>query len=358
MGSVSPIVQGRVVLNAPRVGGRLNNQGSSGGVLPLASWDTHVHVFDASIGPYAPSRSYTPPQATLAQLTQFGASLIQTPQTPNLVIVQPSPYRTDNRVLLSTLQSLQDISVRQCRGIAVVDIHNVTDEELWGMHNLGVRGLRLNLQADGHKVDIVTLSSLLTDTARRITRLPGWKLQMFCPAHVWDGRSRAGFSRILYASLTRHNLDLFETVNGLPVQIIAAHTGGLLGVSKLPAGADGHQDPITQAGFKSLVELARRGRIIVKISGLYRSSSRTDSVYEDLEPIVRTLASHIPDQLIWASDWPHTGEGAHRVAKGVESYEPFRMIDNKAILKALRDWVGGEEAWMKMMVTNPARVFK
>lgn len=55
------------------------------------------------------------------------------------------------------------------------------------MHQAGVRGLRLNLQASGHAVNLDALQSLLTRAAERIRSLPGWKLQVFAPGHIWDG---------------------------------------------------------------------------------------------------------------------------------------------------------------------------
>ena len=86
---------------------------------------------------------------------------------------------------------------------------------------------------------------------------------------------------------------------------------------------------------------------MVKISGLYRASSGTDHCYDDLEPIILALAQQVPDQLIWASDWPHTGEGANRARKGhganLMEVEHFRVIDNEGILKKLRTWIGSDE---------------
>lgn len=103
------------------------------------------------------------------------------------MIVQPSPYRNDNQVLLSVLEELQQSEVT-IRAIAVVDIVTIEDQELRRMHELGVRGLRLNLQADGHDVDVDTLSFKLKQAANKIQKLPGWMLQLFCPARVWEGK--------------------------------------------------------------------------------------------------------------------------------------------------------------------------
>jgi hypothetical protein len=121
---------------------------------------------------------------------QFGSSLTQTGQPPNFVVVQPSPYGKDNHVMLKTLQSFKTLS--QCnRGIAVFDIYTVTDTELQEMHDLGVRGLRLNLQADGQAVNTTALTAQLTRAADRIAHLPGWMLQVYVPGYIWTGKISA-----------------------------------------------------------------------------------------------------------------------------------------------------------------------
>lgn len=77
-----------------------------------------------------------------------------------------------------------------------------------------------------------------------------------------------------------------------------------------------------------------------------------------MAPIVSKLAQEVPDNLIWASDWPHTGEGAHRVGgKNLEKIEEFRKIDDVRVLSNMREWVGDEDVWHKMMVANATRLF-
>ena len=93
--------------------------------------------------------------------------------------------------MLATLRSLGP-STGQChRGIAVFDVDNVTDIQLQEMHDLGVRGLRLNLQADGNEVNIAALTAQLAKAADRIAHLPGWMLQVFIPGYVWTGKISA-----------------------------------------------------------------------------------------------------------------------------------------------------------------------
>lgn len=158
--------------------------------LPLTtdSWDTHVHIFDSAVGPYSPSRAYTPAQATLQQLLEFSSGLTQE-QPLKIVLVQPSPYGSDNTVLLHSLKQLHEGGRRSARGIAVVDIGRTSDEELWSMHELGIRGLRINKQADGRSADLGALRQVIVETASRIKGLPNWKIQLFCAPSTWDGKA-------------------------------------------------------------------------------------------------------------------------------------------------------------------------
>lgn len=158
------------------------------------------------------------------------------------------------------------------------------------------------------------------------------------------------------ASRADNSADLYATVLSLPVTIIADHTGGVLAASKL--AAEFAHSPTLQPGFAALVALARAGKIVIKISGLYRSSTAVQTAYADVEPIIRELAQEVPDALIWGSDWPHTGEGKDRGEMlGLGKIEPFRQIDNHSILRNLREWVNNEQTWMKLMVNNAERLF-
>ncbi|KAM0418750.1 hypothetical protein ACHAPT_012348 [Fusarium lateritium] len=270
------------------------------------------------------------------------SSRLNSPNNPlNLVLVQPSPYDTDNRVLLQSLRKLNNSFPIAAWGIAVVNVSDVARDELVQMHQAGVRGLRINLQSDGKGVDLERLKQTLLMAAEKIRDLPGWRIQIFAPAATWD--------------------DLYDFVLQLPVEIIVDHLGGLLGSSKLADGDTGEDATLSQPGFETLLDLAHRRRVWIKISGLYRASMRTESGYDDLEGILRRLFKEVPDRLIWASDWPHTGEGRARAkkdaARRLAEIERFRTIDNFGILQSLRRWAGSEDAWRKMMVNNPRKLF-
>ncbi|RYP67728.1 hypothetical protein DL769_005692 [Monosporascus sp. CRB-8-3] len=315
----------------------LTSASTSCGVLPRLSpgaWDTHVHVFDSTIGSFAPDRAYTPAEAPLPDLLEFSRTLTQDNSLTNLVIVQPSPYGTDNTVLLEVLRQLH-AQGHTARGVAVVDVEKTSDEQFWCLHHAGIRGLRLNKRADEDTFSPQELAKNITKVASRIKNLPGWKLQLFISGDLWDG--------------------LYDALVDLPVQVIADHLGGMLGSSKLGSTT---LDPTKQRGFDSLMRLAEQSRVFVKVSGLYRISAMNETGYDDLEPIVRTFAEKVPDRLIYGSDWPHTGDASGRTGRNSTDIEEFRKIDDELVIANLKRWIRNEKTWNKMLVTTPGQVFR
>ncbi|KAK7207841.1 hypothetical protein BZA70DRAFT_27772 [Myxozyma melibiosi] len=306
-------------------------------MLPTGAWDTHVHIFAPSTHPYASTRSYSPLEAPLPALLAHSRSISATDSPTNLVLVQPSPYGRENSLLVEALASLNSdpaLSSVRARGIAVVDSGSATAESLQVLHDSGVRGLRINLESSVNaRYSTDELKTVIADSAAAISFLPGWVLQLFIKSTLWD--------------------DLLPFVMTLRVPIIADHLGGLLGASKSPVVDSAN--PLSQPGYASLVRLAREGRVYIKVSGLYRASNARPG-FEDLEPIISALARDAPDQLLYASDWPHTGEAKDRLKRSSDAPEAFQVIDDRLVIANLRKWVA-PVVWQKMCVDNPARLF-
>jgi len=105
--------------------------------VPAGSCDCHAHILGpAARFPYSDERVYTPPDCLLADyramLTALGLA--------RAVLVQPSVYGSDNRVLLNALDAMQGA----WRGVAVVE-PDVSASALQEMHAAGVRGVRVNV---------------------------------------------------------------------------------------------------------------------------------------------------------------------------------------------------------------------
>lgn len=107
-------------------------------------------------------------------------------EAENIVLVQPSPYGTNNSLVLDKLVDLQDEkSRREVRAIAVIDPDNITDSELNHMQELGVRGVRVNTEATGENVDYGKVRIQIEKAAAKVSRLDNWRCQLFVSGDNW-----------------------------------------------------------------------------------------------------------------------------------------------------------------------------
>jgi 2-pyrone-4,6-dicarboxylate lactonase len=229
--------------------------------------DCHFHVIaPLDRAPMAPSRSYTPAPASLAQWRETLAPL----GVARGVVVQPSFYGTDNQVLLGSLAEAGGALV----GVAAV-APDVSDTELDKLAAAGVRGVRMahfeagDPRAMGGFVPfrmIGTLEQRLADRAMH--------LQLFTD------------SRLLPA--------LEKPLMRFQVPVVVDHMG------RTPASLGAGHD-----GMRSLARLMRDGPVWVKLSGLANLSEAAPR-YDDARSIHDALLDAAPDRLVWGSDWPHT----------------------------------------------------
>jgi predicted TIM-barrel fold metal-dependent hydrolase len=259
--------------------------------------DCHTHVFGpAARYPFSPGRAYTPPDASVEQLVALHASL----GIERVVIVQPSPYGTDNSCTLDAARHLGS----RARAVVVVD----ESSDLAAMHRAGARGLRINLHTGGVNDPAVALRSLRAASAK--AEKMGWHVQIFTGIAI---------IRSLHQSLLE-----------LPVPLVIDHFG-------LP------QDQ----GVEPLVDLVRRGKAYVKLSAAHRFPA-------DPAPIARALAQANPERLLWGSDWPHPGTSGPRSRDAIQ---PFDAIDDRAALERLAEWLPDANLRRKVLVENPARLY-
>ena len=227
---------------------------AAGAHLPAKACDTHLHVFgDPARYPLWPGRGYTPHPCSLAQ---YG-DLMRALGVERAVLVQPSVYGTDNRALLDALEA----GGPAFRGI-VVPSPLVDEKELTRMHDLGVRGFRLNL---------VNPAVLSVDQAVALAR------------RVAD----RGWHMVLQVNLARDGT--------APLQALADRVA-------LPIVIDHFGFPAPGGIARELLSMLEQGRCWVKLSGAYRLGVQEGA----LRPMVRALAAANPERLLWGSDWPHT----------------------------------------------------
>lgn len=271
--------------------------------LPAGACDCHAHV----IGPgahyaLAASRVYTPPDcvadAYRAMLAAVGVA--------RAVLVQPSVYGSDNRLLLDTLAAADSA---HWRGVAVL-AGDEDDAELARLHAAGVRGARINLVDRADRSATLPMAQLRA-LAARIAPL-GWHLELL--AHV----DEAG--------------DGLQALGELPVPLVFGHLGYL----SIGRSVD---DP----GFRALLALLRAGRAWVKLTGPYRLT-REALPYPPVDEMAAALRETAPQRLVWGSDWPHV------MLKGV-------MPNDAELVDLLERWLPDAALRKQVLVDNPQALY-
>ncbi|WP_424813922.1 amidohydrolase family protein [Roseococcus sp. YIM B11640] len=266
---------------------------------PPGSCDSHFHIF----GPYdrfplSASRPYTPPPALIDHYLDMAGTL----GLDRRVVVQASVYGTDNRV---TMDAVARFGRDNARAVVVVD-ESAMPQELQRLAGEGAVGVRFNA-VSGNGTPVEQLESL----ARRVADL-GWHIQLYM---------KGAQVRELEPVLAR-----------LPVPIVLDHMAGVDAAN----GPDG-------AELAAALRLLETGRAWVKICG-YRASRPP---YADLAPIARRFVDTAPERCVWGTDWPHTQ---------FETVE--QMTDDGMLLDWLFDWVPDDAARHRVLVDNPAVLYR
>ncbi|MFZ9439368.1 MAG: amidohydrolase family protein [Hylemonella sp.] len=270
--------------------------------VPAGSCDCHAHILGpAARFPYSDERVYTPPDCLLADyramLTALGLA--------RAVLVQPSVYGSDNRVLLNALDAMQGA----WRGVAVVE-PDVSASALQEMHAAGVRGVRVNVVDVQSNKGVLPLKQL-RGLAERIAPL-GWHMEFLLHVHEFP------------------RLD--QQLAGFPVDVVFGHLG------YLPT-----QLGIGDAGFQALLRLLQAGRAWVKLTGPYRLSG-SKLPYADVAPFAHALLDAAPRQIVWGSDWPHV------MVKGA-------MPNDGDLMDILSTWIPDPSIRHQVLVSNPERLY-
>jgi len=268
-------------------------------VLPPGACDAHCHVFGpAAKFPYAPNRSYTPPDAPKEML----AALHKFLGFSRAVLVQASCHGTDNRAMLDAIAA----SNNTIRGVAMVG-GNVTDAELEQLHANGVRGTRFNFVAHlGGAPDLKVVESV----AARIAPL-GWHLQLHLDAD--------------------DILTYRDFLHRLRVPFIIDHMGRVQA-----------QHGLEQQPFKRLLDLMQNELAWIKVSGPERISA-TGKPYLDAIPFARKLIEAAPARVLWGTDFPHPNVKAMPNDGALVDLFPL-MCDDEAIRR-------------KILIENPSTLY-
>lgn len=281
--------------------------------VPAGVVDSHCHVFDPARFAYSPKRRYTPSAATVADLRRFHASI----GVQRTVVVQPSVYGTDNACLLDALRQFG----ASARGIAVID-KSFSGQQIDDLIGAGVRGVRINLEV-GQNHDVEGAYRRLSETVETLRGRPA-VIQIFAALPVIQA--------------------LAPRIQAQPHPVVLDH----FGFAKAAQG-------VGQAGFSALNGLMASGKVFVKLSAPYRISERAP--YSDTAPIGRVLVEAAPTQVIWGTDWPHTGATERRGDATPTDIEPFREEDEVRDFSLVKAWAQNEGTRRKLLVENPVRLF-
>lgn len=265
---------------------------------PQGAADCHIHIVqEPRRFPLTPERSYDPAPAPLDAYHRLRAAL----GLDRAVLVQPSVYGTDNRLLMEVLATEPE----RFRGVAVVD-DLVSDGTLDAMAQAGVAGVRANLLFGGG-IGLATAERLAPRLAAR-----DMHLQLLMSI---DGAR-----------------DELLALSRLPVELVFDHMG------HFPAALGTAFEE-----FDLLLGLMRDGRAWAKLSGPYRLSETPP--YADVRPIAKALIEAAPDRVVWATDWPHPA---------------FRgpMPNDGALLDCLADWAPDPELRRRILVDNPVALYR
>jgi 2-pyrone-4,6-dicarboxylate lactonase len=276
---------------------------------PRNACDTHFHIFGPA-GKYphvTTDLRYRPPYAPLAEYLTMARGL----GFERFVFVQPSAYGLDNACMLDAMDEL-DPAIR--RGIVHLDEANARDADLARWHDIGVRGVRINISPI-RKPEAGLADALRPRIVRtaKVCRELGWHVDLLLPG--W-----------LVA-------ELMPTLHELPVAFTVAHMG-------LFPASDGPSQP----GFRDFLALVDdgSGRCWVKLTGIYRFSQARG--YADVKPFAQALIATAPEQMIWGSDFPH-----------LSFHDKVGTI---ALYNKLMDWAPGAAIRQRILADNPARLFE
>ena len=280
--------------------------------MPAGAIDCHNHIVGPQAKyPMAANRTYTPPEASVAQLK---ALRVEMGATRN-VIVQPSFYGFDNSCMLDAMAELGN----SARGVAVVP-RDVPDGELRRLASRGVTGVRLNLATAGIR-DPKAAIEAINAFAPRFVPL-GWHIQI-------------NTELPMVAAIA-------STVGSLQVPVVFDHMANV----ESEKGA-------RQSGFSALVELVRGGNIYVKLSAPYNLSKRAD--YADVIPLAKALIAARADRMLWGTNWPHPG-----ATRGLPpgQISPYQKINNPNLVRALEQECPDADMRKMILVDTPVRLYR
>ncbi|QNP74916.1 amidohydrolase family protein [Streptomyces roseirectus] len=268
--------------------------------LPDNACDAHCHVFGpTSRYPYAPDRTFTPPEAPLADLRKLHALL----GIRRAVIVQSAAHGADHASLVAALEEGEG----RYRGVALIR-PDTPAREVARLHAAGVRGTRLHFLPHLGPAPTPQAIAAITDLVRPY----GWHLAL----HVTG------------AGLAEHE----DFIRSIPLPLVIDHMGRV----DLRQG-------LGSPAVTALRRLLDTGRTWVKLSGADRLATAPPAM-TDSAALARLLTRTAPERVVWGTDFPHPN---------THGFVP----DDGDLTDLLADIAPSETARHRLLVDNPTECF-
>ncbi len=265
--------------------------------VPAGATDTHMHFYDASRP--AAEGAHNPGHYDVAAYRALQKRL----GLARVIVVQPNAYRDDNTVTLNAVRELGE----GARAVVVVKA-DVADAELERLTKAGAVAQRFFQLAGGS----IPFSELAPIMAR--VHPFGWHANL-----QLDGRELPQWE---------------EAIRKLPGKFVIDHIGRF----EEPVAPD-------HAAFKALLRLLDTGRCWVKLSGPYITSKTGAPAYKDVSVLARALVKHMPERMLWATNWPHPSE------------KKETWPDDAVLMDRLLDWAPEAAVRQRILVDNPADLY-
>lgn len=267
---------------------------------PPGACDAHCHIFGPGDKyPYAPDRTYTPPDAPLERFK----ALQKTLGLERAVLVNASCHGTDNTVILDAIAQ----SNGQYRGVANVD-DSFTEQDYARLHEGGCRGVRFNFVRHLGGVPDMDVFHRVIERVKGF----GWHVVLH-----FDAADVVELKDLLYS---------------LPIPFVIDHMG------RVPT-----RDGLDQQPFRLLRELAEHEGCWIKICGAERISAQGPP-FTDAVPFARALIDIAPDRILWGTDWPHPNIKKH-------------MPNDGDLVDLIPLFAPEQDLQQKILIENPNRLY-
>ena len=265
----------------------------------MAGWDCHAHVF----GPYdrfplAPDRSYTPPEATLADYL----AMLERLGMARGVLVHPSAYGEDYSLLRNVLARQPNLrGVIVTRDSAATALAQLREEGVRAARFSHRSGAGTNFAGSASFQDLVRMTKSLADARMH--------------AELWTD------CKVLPA--------IASELRRFPFPVVVDHMGGF-----------DYEAGLNDDGFRALLSLLESGHVWVKLCA-YRNALKAPSI-ELARPFHDKMLEANPSQLVWGSDWPHLNVAP--------------APDTAQLLRTFMEWTP-EPLASRILLDNPARLY-